>query len=193
MNGVDASDRFYWQSRAAFYMGLGLRQRQRDREALPFFEEGLEAARKSVALGPTAEGWRMQAECLGHLCERKGKLFLLTNGLKVMDYARRALALDEGNIAARRLIVARTVHAPAIYGGDGPQGVREMRALMDRPEMRSHQMEKDTIFNIYYDMAFALRRAGKSSESLVWLAKALGLYPANPAARALQAAIKENP
>jgi tetratricopeptide (TPR) repeat protein len=168
-------------SRGEYLMGRAYQEEERKEEALACYERGITLAERSVAAAPTAEGYEMLSANYGQACMLKPTGWVMANGLKVEQYARKALELDPRNAAARYFIASRWVFGPGILGN--PQrGIRDMEAILDG----GADLGKDDFFNVYSAIAYAYIRLKKHQEALPWINRALGLYPTNKFARGLR-------
>jgi tetratricopeptide (TPR) repeat protein len=173
-------------SRCEYLMGRAYQEDARQEEALACYERGIALAERSVAAGPTAEGYEMLSANYGQACMLKPTGWVMANGLKVEQYAKKALELDGRDAASRYFIASRWVFGPGILGN--PQrGIRDMEAILDGQA----DLEKDDYFNVYSAIAYAYIRLKKHQDALPWLNRALGLYPTNKFALDLREQIQK--
>ncbi|MDR2445659.1 MAG: hypothetical protein LBD44_06975 [Spirochaetaceae bacterium] len=138
------------------------------------FQRGFDYADSSVKDKPTADGYRMMAENISQLCTLKSTAWVIANGLKVEQYAKKGLKYDKRNAACSFLIAARWVYAPAPFHNIN-KGINEMKKILSD----SYDLQKEDYFNIYYSIAYAYNRNKKADEAKSWLEKALDIYPEN--------------
>jgi tetratricopeptide (TPR) repeat protein len=121
----------------------------------------------------------MLAENISQSCAVRGTAYAMANGLKVEQYAKKALALESRRAAAQYLIAARWVFAPAPFHNI-KKGIEMMEAILTGGDM-----EKDDRFNVYSAIGYAHVRQKKYNEARPWLLKSLEIYPTNKFARSL--------
>jgi tetratricopeptide (TPR) repeat protein len=138
------------------------------------FQRGFDYADSSVKDNPTAEGYRMMAENISQLCTLRSTAWVIANGLKVEQYAKKGLKYDKRNAACSFLIAARWVYAPAPFHNIN-KGINEMKNILSG----SYDLQKEDYFNVYYSIAYAYNRGKKPDEAKSWLEKALAIYPEN--------------
>ena len=142
--------------------------------AIHHYECGLAFADQAIASGLEAEGWHMKSEHLGQLCLLKDFPFLVANGNKVREYARRALSLDPANVSCQIILAADKIYSPRIFGGDAVAGID----LMQRA-LHMGALQQDDLFNIYSGIGVAYYKLHDYEAARMWLAKALQIYPNN--------------
>ena len=145
-----------------------------DEQAERHLQRGFDYADSSVKDNPTAEGYRMMAENISQLCTLKSTAWVIANGLKVEQYAKKGLKYDKRNAACSFLIAARWVYAPAPFHNIN-KGINEMKKILSD----SYDLQKEDYFNVYYSIAYAYNRNKKTDEAKSWLEKALNIYPEN--------------
>jgi len=171
---LGSRERSLWASRLEYVMGRAYKVRENKQAAAAHYERGLEHAEKAMAGGVFSEGWRMMSENISQLCLVKDIGFILANGLKVGDYAEKAVALDPANVGARIILAAAKVYPPAMFGGNPRTGIAMMQQVLDL-----EPWEKDDLFNIYSGIGLAHSKLGQKEEARSWFRKALQLYPGN--------------
>jgi tetratricopeptide (TPR) repeat protein len=145
-----------------------------DEQSERHFQQGFDYANSSVKDEPTSMGYRMMAENISQLCTLKSTAWVIANGLKVEQYAKRGLKYDKRNAACSYLIAARWVYAPAPFHNI-KKGINEMKEILSG----SYDLQKEDYFNVYYSIAYAYNRSKQAGEAKSWLEKALEVYPGN--------------
>jgi tetratricopeptide (TPR) repeat protein len=171
---IGPRERNLWASRLEYMMGRACRAWDQRGAAAGYFEKGLAYTQAAMADGEFSEGWRMMSEHVGQLCMVEDLGYLVANGRKVTEFAQRAVALDPRNVAARIILAAGKVYAPAMFGGNPRTGINMMEETL-----ALGAREKDDLFNIYSGIAYAYAKIGRREEALNWWEKALVLYPNN--------------
>jgi len=178
-------------SRCEYFLGRVYQDHSRKDEAGIHFEKGLKLAEESLARGDgadlsvRAESHEMIASHIGHLCMIKPTAWVMANGLKVEENAKKALRLDGRNARALYMLSSRWVFGPGILG-DPKRGIAEMQAILNGQV----DMEKDSYYNVYVALGYAHMRLDRYQEALSWVQKSLALYPTNKFALDLQAQIE---
>ncbi|MDR1374202.1 MAG: tetratricopeptide repeat protein [Treponema sp.] len=167
-------------SRCELMMGKSFQLDERNDDALACYEKGIALAERSIAAGPNAEAYEMLSANIGQACMLKSKAWVMANGLKVEQNAKRALALDPRNAACQYMVASRWVFGPGVFGN--PQrGITEMEAILNG----TADLGKDDLFNVYSALGYAYIRLKQNREALPWIRKSLDLYPTNKFARDL--------
>jgi tetratricopeptide (TPR) repeat protein len=172
-------------SRCEYSMGRTYLLEENNKQAETHFELGLDWAEKSLDTEQTSEGWQMLGENISQLCRVKSTGWVIFNGLKVEEYAKKALKLNPYNSAAKLLISSRWVYAPTPFN-DYPRGIREFEAMLGDSK---NEMDKDDRFNVLSGIGYAYNQQKKYAEARVWFEKSLELYPTNIFIRELLEAI----
>jgi tetratricopeptide (TPR) repeat protein len=171
-------------SRCELMMGKSFQLDERNDEALACYEKGITLAERSIAAGPTPEGYEVLSANIGQACMLKPRSWVMVNGLKVEQNAKKALALNPRNAACQYMVASRWVFGPGVFGN--PQrGITEMEAILNG----AADLGKDDFFNVYSAIGYAYIRLKKNQEALPWIRKSLNLYPTNKFARDLLAQI----
>jgi tetratricopeptide (TPR) repeat protein len=171
---LNGTEMFNMLSYCEFLIAKAYIAEKKDDQAERHFQLGLDYAASSVKNNPTAEGYRMMAENISQLCAIKSVGWVIVNGLKVEQYAKKGLEYDKRNAACGYLIAARWIYAPAPFHNIN-KGIKEMNDILSG----SYDLQKEDYFNIYYSIAYAYNRNKKTDEAKSWLEKALDIYPEN--------------
>ena len=169
-------------ARAEYYAAQSWKEAGDKAKAIPRYEAALAQARAALAAGETATRLVALMKPLSELCLLKDMAFLVTNGPKVNQYARRALALDPGCAAAAITIAASKAYPPAIFGGNPKEAIAEMEALL-AARANGAGLAKDDLFDLRMCVATAQEKLGRKAEAADWYRLALELYPGNAYAR----------
>lgn len=167
-------------SRIEFLDARSLKESGDKKNATLHYENALAHARASMAEGEHPAGLMALAMAVSELCLLKDMAFLVSNGPSVSKTARKALAIDPGNVRARVSLAAAKAYPPGIFGGSPPEAVAMMKALIrDKPE----GFERDDLFDIRVCVATAYGKMGDARMRAEWFSMALELFPANAYAR----------
>jgi tetratricopeptide (TPR) repeat protein len=182
--GFSGKERDAMLSRCELMMGKSFQFDERNSDALVCYERGMVLAERSIAAGPTPEAYEMLSANIGQACMLKSRPWVMANGLRVEQNAKRALALNPRNAACQYMVASRWVFGPGVFGN--PQrGITEMEAILNG----AADLGKDDFFNVYSAIGYAYIRLKKTQDALPWIRKSLDLYPTNKFARDLLAQI----
>jgi tetratricopeptide (TPR) repeat protein len=174
-------------ARAEYYAARSWKEVDKKAKAIPHYEEAIVQARAALAAGETAARIIALMKPLSELCLLKDMAFLVANGPKVGQYAKRALALEPGYPAALIAIAASKAYPPAIFGGNPKEGLAEMEALLARQSGAvpgdGARLAKDELFDLRMCAGTACEKLGRKTEAAAWFRQALELYPGNAYAR----------
>jgi len=179
-------------SRCEYLLGRVYQDNNRKEQAVSHFEKGIKLAEESLAQGDGAapnvksEAYEMIASGIGHLCMLRSTAWVMANGLKVEENAKKALRFDSRNARAHYMIASRWVFGPGLLG-DPKRGITEMEGILYGPV----DMEKDSYYNVYTALGYANMRLNQNQEALSWIQKSLALYPTNKYALDLQSQIQQ--
>lgn len=167
-------------SRARYFVARSWKEVNNKAKAIPHYEEAMAQARVALAAGETPARLIALMKPLSELCLLKDMAFLIANGPKVGQYARRALALEPGYPAATIAIAASKAYPPPIFGGNPKEAIAEMEALL---AARPGGLGKDDLFDLRMCVATACEKLGREAEAARWFTSALELYPGNAYAK----------
>lgn len=176
-------------ARVEYYAAQSWKEAENKAKAIPRYEAAIAQARAALAAGETAARLVALMKPLSELCLLKDMAFLVTNGPKVNQYARRALALEPGCPAAAITIASSKAYPPAIFGGNPKEAIAEMEALLaasanNIARANGAGLAKDDLFDLRMCVATAQEKLGRKAEAADWYRLALELYPGNAYARA---------
>jgi tetratricopeptide (TPR) repeat protein len=160
-------------SRCEYMMGRAYQNEDRKEEAAARYAEGMSWAEKALKEKESAEAWQMLAENISQSCAVRSTGYAMANGLKVEQYAKKALALNKRNAACQYMIAARWVFAPWPFY-DYEKGIKMMTAILSEGDM-----EKDDLFNVYSALGYGYIQQKKIDLARPWLLKSLEVYPSN--------------
>jgi tetratricopeptide (TPR) repeat protein len=159
-------------SRCEYLMGRVYQEDQRKEEAIRCYENSISWAEKANAERPSADAYGMLASNIGQLCLLRSTFWVMANGLKVEENAKKGLRLDSRHAACMYLIASRWAFGPSPFGN--PQrGINELSEMLNGIA----DLGKDDYFNAYTGIAYAYLRLKKKTEAAGWINKALELYP----------------
>ncbi|MDR1024853.1 MAG: tetratricopeptide repeat protein [Treponema sp.] len=161
-------------SRCEYMMGRAYQEDQRKDEAIRCYENGVSWAEKANAEAPSADGYEMIASNIGQLCMLRSTFWVMANGLKVEQNAKKGLKLDERHAACMYLIASRWAFGPNPFGNPR-RGVTELQAMLNG----TADLDRDNYFNIYSGIGYAYLRLENKAEAAVWITRALEIYPTN--------------
>jgi len=179
-------------SRCEYLFGRVYQDNGRKDEAVSRFEKGLKLAEESLAQNDGAsdsvrsEAHEMIASNIGHLCMLKSTAWVMANGLKVEENAKKALRFDGRNARASYMLSSRWVFGPGPFA-DPKRGITEMEAILNGQA----DLEKDSYYNVYVALGYAYMRLNQDQEALSWIQKSLMRYPTSKYALDLQAQIEK--
>jgi len=179
-------------ARCEYFLGRVYQDNNRKDEAASHFEKTIKWAEESLAQNDGAadsvrsEAYEMIASGLAHLCMLKSTAWVMANGLKVEENAKKALRFDSRNARALYMISSRWVFGPGLLG-DPKRGIREMEEILNGPSDK----ERDSYYNVYTALGYAYMRLNRNQEALPWIQKSLALYPTNKYSLDLQSQIQQ--
>lgn len=152
--------------------------------AAKHYEKGLALLERmtsfSVNCPMTSDVFRLYGEMLGQLVLLKEPGFVLSHGLDINRYIRKALETDGNNIKASILLGAGKIYPPPLYGGNPKKGILMLTALLSE-----QNLDREDYYNIYSTVGYANFLIGDLDQAEQWLIKALDLYPGNMFARGI--------
>jgi len=179
-------------SRCEYLLGRVYQDQNRKDEAVSHFEKSIKWAEESLAQSGSAaasvisEAHEMIASSIGHLCMLRSTAWVMANGLKVEENAKKALRFNSRNARALYMIASRWVFGPGLFG-DPKRGITEMEGILNGPV----DMERDSYYNVYTALGYAYMRLNQNQEALSWIQKSLTLYPTNKYSLDLQSQIQQ--
>jgi tetratricopeptide (TPR) repeat protein len=173
VRNLSGGERYLILSRCEGLLGRAYLYEERRAGAEQHLEQGLDYAEQALTQEPSAEAYRLLAEHTGQLCIIRSLSYLAVNGPKMERYAKRALALEPRNAAARYLLAARYIYAPSPFAS-----LQRGIPLLEGLAMEGG-LDREERFNVYTALIFAYTSLNKRGEARLWLERALALYPTN--------------
>jgi tetratricopeptide (TPR) repeat protein len=189
---LNGSALFTMLSRCEYLLGRVYQDYNRKDEAASHFEKGIKRAEESLAQGDGAPAsvragaYEMIATNIGHLCMLKSKAWVMANGLKVEENAKKARQLDSRNAGALYMLACRWAYGPGLLG-DPKRGIAELESMING----AADLERDSYFNVYSSLGYAYMRLNRNQEALSWVQRSLTQYPSNKFALDLQSQIQQ--
>jgi tetratricopeptide (TPR) repeat protein len=186
------SERYVVLSRCEYLMGRVYQDHGRKDEAIAHFEKGINLAEMSLSRGSEAsapvkaQAYEMIATNIGQLCMLRSTVWVMANGSKVEENAKKARQLDSQNAGSLYLLASRWAFGPGIFG-DPKRGIAELEAILGSQAV----LQRDNYFNVYSALAYANLRMNRNHEALSWVQKSIALYPSNKFALDLQSQIQQ--
>ncbi|MCX7026007.1 MAG: hypothetical protein NT061_00655 [Spirochaetes bacterium] len=170
----DSSDKELLLSRIDYFLGRSYNESGDKKKAIPLFESALAHARASGE--NKAPALLAAVQTLSQLCSIKDLVFLISNGPKVLQYAKKILDTEQNNAGATLIQTQAKTFPSGIFGGDPAKALAQLDAISAaHPE----GLEKDTLFDLQVCRGTALEKLGRKEEARTWFRSALGLYPGN--------------
>jgi len=182
-NSLSGSSQYIMLSRCEYMMGRAYQFEDKKSEAAAHYSEGINYAERALQIQESAEAWVMMAENISQSCVVRTTSYAIANGLKVEQYAKKALAIDSKNAAAQILIAARWVYAPSPFH-NYKKGIEMLNAIPNESVM-----EKDDTFNVYSALGYVYIQQKNNSQARSWLVKSLEIYPTNKYVQSLLAGL----
>ena len=184
-NTLSGSDLYTMLPRCEYLMGRVYQDNNLQKEASVHYEKGISWAERSLENTSNSEAYEMIASLIGQLCMIKSTPWVMANGLKVEENAKKALQIDNLNAGALYLLASRWAFGPGIFGNP-KRGITELEAILNSPAI----LQTDDYFNVYSALGYANLRLNRHEEALSWTQRALALYPTNKFALDLESQIK---
>ncbi|HWR11842.1 MAG TPA: hypothetical protein VN445_08475 [Rectinemataceae bacterium] len=169
-------DRYLILARIEYLAGRSWNEAGDKKKAIPHFEAAMDNARLSMESGEHPAGLMAHMKPLSELCLLKDMGYLIANGPKISQNARKVLAMEPGRPGAVIVLAEAKAYPPAIFGGNPKEAIARLTALIDA---RDEGFEKDDLFDLRACVATALSKLGRADEARFWFQAALELYPRN--------------
>lgn len=161
-------------ARAEYFMGRTYQLYEQKENAITHYEKGVECAELSLSVQENPLAYLMKSECISQMCAIKPTSYAIANGLKVGSLADDVLSLDEFNTAAIYLKASRWIYAPQIFA-DQKKG----RKILLENMKYLNPKDKDDVFNFNLALGYSFLCSKLKDDALVYLNKALEVYPTN--------------
>jgi len=169
-------DRFLILARIEYLLGRSWNEAGDKKKAILHFEAAMNNAQLSMESGEHPAGVMALTKPLSELCLLKNMGFLIANGPKIAQNAKKVLAAEPGHPGALSILAGAKAYPPAIFGGNPKEAIEQMEALL---KARDEGFEKDDLFDIRTCVATALMKLDREDEARFWFEAALELYPGN--------------
>lgn len=168
------------KSKCDYLMGLFYIDNENYPQAISYLQNSMDLANKSIEIKPTAQGYLALGESLAQICPIMPTSYLISNGLKVGNIAKKALKIDNKLGAARYLVCSIIAYAPAPF-----------RNFSKAQKLYLEILEKDNIdkedsFNIYVSLGYIHYQKKEFTEADKWFELAAKIYPYNKFLQSLQ-------
>lgn len=168
------------KSKCDYLMGLFYIDIENIPQAITYLQNSMDLAEESIEIKPTAQGYIALGESLAQICPIMPTSYLIANGLKVGNIAKKALKLDNRLGAARYLVCSIIAYAPVPF-----------RNFSKAEEIYLEILEKDKIdkedcFNTYISLGYIHYQKKEFSEADKWFELAAEIYPHNKFLQSLQ-------
>jgi tetratricopeptide (TPR) repeat protein len=170
---LSGRDLYILYSRCEYMVGHAYEDEGRKSDAASHYAEGIRWAEIALENGESSEAYQMLAENISRSCSVRSTAYVMSNGLKVEKYAKKALEKNSRNAAAQIMIASRWIYAPAPFNNI-KKGIQMMEEVLGASDP-----DKDDAFNIYYALGYAYTQQKKYRDARPWLLKALEIYPTN--------------
>jgi tetratricopeptide (TPR) repeat protein len=170
-------------SRCEYMMGRAYLFEERKGQASTHFEAGMAFAQSALDISPGADAWVMLAENLSQNCAARSTSYAISNGLNVEKYSRNALTFDPRNAAAKVILAARWVYAPAPLH-NYRRGLSILNDIIEE-----NNMQKDDRFNVYTGIGYTYIQQRNNAQARIWLSRSLEIYPTNKFVQSLLAGL----
>jgi tetratricopeptide (TPR) repeat protein len=171
------SEKLVLFSRCEYMMGRAYQYEERKEEASLCYERGMKYAEDSIKLDGGAWACQMFAENISQACAVRGTSYAVSNGLKVEEYAKKALKLDADNVASLLMVASRWIYAPWPFHNHS-KGIKLLNEIISKYD-KDDMMQRDDHFNVYIALGFVYNEQKKKADARRWLEKALSVYPTN--------------
>lgn len=169
-----SQDRELSRAQALMFKGVFWMQRGRNDLAEPPLNQA-EALAQAVQSPPYYRAYQVLSDIRTKFMLLKGVPYIIANSGAIEDLAKKALALQPGDAISTIIIAFGKINAPGLFGGDPDLGLRQLTALLTRPDLPSVYR-----FTAWLGIAEAWKKKSGSSQREAALAEAARLFPQNP-------------
>ena len=174
------ADEYLVLSRIEYLAGRSWNEGGDKKRAATHFEAAVEYAKLSMKKGEDPAGLQALTKPLSELCLIKDMAFLVLNGPKISQNARKILAIEPGQPGATITLASAKAYPPPIFGGNPREAIEQLVALI---ALHPEGFEKDELFDIRACLGTACTKLKRNADARFWFAAALELYPSNNYAR----------
>lgn len=152
-------------------------------EAMQYFDKSIEHALKAMKIrGENAsDAMVIYTQAVSANCTVRPIAYVLGNGLKISQYAKKALKVDPTNGTACFSYHAQDAYAPGIFGNAN----RGRKFMTEYLEDENLVKEKFDLFNFTCAIAYTYYRQNKFEDALVYYKKCQEYFPGNYAIKDL--------
>lgn len=144
-------------------------------EACKWFEQAVEISKKAMEVKQGADAMSIYAQAVSACCTVKTVAYVLGNGLKIGQYAKKAVKIDPLNGTAWFSVNAQDVYAPGIFGNANRGRKTMLQYLNDETLIK----EKFDYFNFTCAVAYTYFRQHNYKDAIVWYRKCQDIFPNN--------------
>ena len=173
---LDVIDRTLNLSQMEYFVARSWNESGDKKKAIPHFEAAIEHARISMESGEHPAGLMALTKPLSELCLLKDMGFLIANGPKISQNAKKILAMEPGHAGATIILSAAKAYPPAIFGGRPKEAIAELSAYL---AAQGSRLAKDELFDVRMCLGTAAAKLNRKAEARAWFTAALDLYPRN--------------
>ena len=138
-----------------------------------YYNSALDKAKKSYDKEPNAEAYCVYAEALSQNCTVQSSAYMVSNGTKVPNFAKKALALDPKCAGASYSLACYSIYAPAPFC-NLKKGIKILDSTIE-----TSNLDQDDLFNYYSTYAYVAIRQKDFKRADEYCAKAAAIYPNN--------------
>lgn len=145
------------------------------KEAEKWFDQAVEISKKAMSVKEGPDAMSIYAQAVSACCTVKTVGYVLGNGLKIGQYAKKAVKIDAKNATALFSANAQDVYAPGIFGNPN----RGRKIMLQHLNDETLVKEKFDCFNFTCAIAYTYYRQNDFNEALVWYRKCQEIFPNN--------------
>ena len=146
-----------------------------------YYTSALDKAKASFEESPTAEAYCIYAEALSQNCTVQSSAYMVSNGTKVPNFAKKALAIDPKCAGASYSLACYSIYAPAPF-----TNLKKGLKILDST-IETSNLDTDDLFNYYSTYAYVAIKQKDFKLADAYCAKAAEIYPNNKDLKMLQA------
>ena len=146
-----------------------------------YYNSALAKAKASYDAEPNAEAYCVYAEALSQNCTVQSSAYMVSNGTKVPNFAKKALALDPKCGGASYSMACYSIYAPAPFCN-----LKKGLKILDST-INTSNLDSDDLFNYYSTYAYVAIKQKDLKKADEYCAKAAEIYPNNKDLKMLMA------
>lgn len=144
-------------------------------EAKLWFDKAIEHSKKAMKVKDGADAMSIYAQAVSANCTVRPIGYVLANGLKISQYAKKAVKIDPANGTAWFSVNAQDVYAPGIFG-NANRGRKTMTQYLNDENLIK---EKFDYFNFTCAIAYTYYRQNNFSDAIIYYKKCQDIFPNN--------------